>query len=43
MNKFFCAQGNHSSLVKEALLKRGNWEEVMTIALGLGAIYKKNK
>ena len=28
MNKFLVLKGNHSNIVKEALLKRKNWEEV---------------
>ena len=28
MHKFVCFPGNNSELIREALLKRGNWEEV---------------
>ena len=28
MNKFLVLKGNYSNVIKEALLKRGNWEEV---------------
>ena len=28
MNKFLVLKGNHSNVIRESLLKRGNWEEV---------------
>jgi len=29
MNKFVCYTGNNAYLIREALIKRGNWEEVL--------------
>ena len=28
MNKFLVLKGNHSNVIREGLLQRGNWEEV---------------
>ena len=30
MNKFLVLKGNHSNVIRDGLLKRGNWEEVIT-------------
>jgi len=31
MKKFMCYKGNHSDIIRQALLKRGNWDEVILI------------
>lgn len=33
MNKFLVYPDNNPKVIREALLKRGNWEEVFAIAL----------
>ena len=33
MNKFLVLKGNHSNVIKDALLKRKNWEEAIILII----------